>query len=210
MICTLCENVTSSWTEALCERCRHDLESVAVTRQIKIHGHGVCSLFEYEGVARELILRAKTRNQYVAVEILLSLGAGRCSEIFGRRDRLVDLVVPAPSSLWGRVRGRFDLAGLAAAVWFGPDKVLKRPLPGSVYRPKRAAQNFGGPQWGRVRGIGPYFNKNQPAFNEISTSSHIVVVDDVMTSGFTMKATMELLKSLGAQSLEGLVIASST
>ncbi len=53
------------------------------------------------------------------------------------------------------------------------------------------------------------FNKNKADFKRISSATHIVVVDDVMTTGLTMRSSMNLLKSLGAQTVEGLVVASS-
>ena len=119
------------------------------------------------------------------------------------------LIVPAPSSLWGRLKGRFDIALMAAECFFSRGQILHASLPGSFFRGKRAGHNENSDVDSFLPPTDVVFNKNRGILKRISTAAHIVVVDDVMTTGLTMRSSINLLKSLGAQTVEGLVVASS-
>ena len=66
------------------------------------------SLFCYEGLMRDLILRAKVHNQPGALAALVGL----CSTHVDAHRAMVGMhyVMPAPSSLWGRLHGKADIA----------------------------------------------------------------------------------------------------
>jgi predicted amidophosphoribosyltransferase len=169
----------------------------------------VTAVFDYVAAARELILRAKTRNDASALGLLLQACEVKVSLWMEERAGDGLLVVPAPSSLWGRMKGRFDIALMASEHWFRSDQIVRAMLPGTFFRKKRAGINQSLNSNASLAFYERFFIKKSNFINKISMSRHIVVVDDVMTTGFTMKATIELLKSLGAQTVEGLVIASS-
>ena len=89
---------------------------------------GAVSLYRYEGLVRRLVLRAKVQGDQRVLMLLgeLATGSQRARELVAWSDA----VVAAPSSLWGRMRGRLDLAahlaeGVAKALSPAP------PFPGS-------------------------------------------------------------------------------
>jgi predicted amidophosphoribosyltransferase len=210
MICTLCEDLTSSWSVSLCDACEDELRAACTGTCAEVAGSLIHGVYRYEGIVRDLLLRAKTKNHILSAEILIRRGHDVIDRWTRQHGHKNFLVVPAPSSFWGRFRGRFDLAALACCSWFEPRRVFMGLLPNAFYRPKRAADNSSQLRNVQTSKFNHYFNKIIETDLEITKYEHIVVVDDVMTSGFTMKSTFELLKGLGAQSVEGIVIASST
>jgi predicted amidophosphoribosyltransferase len=211
MICTLCETLAETLISPpwICTGCATALGGDSEPSYFRVGSHQVTALFGYGATARQLILRAKTKNDTAALGVLLKLCAPRVADWMSNRPTAGWLVVPAPSSLWGRLKGRFDIALMAAESFFSRDQILRSSLPGSFFRAKRAGHN----EITTIDALSPlsgrFFIKNKDIFNRISTATHIVVVDDVMTTGFTMRSSINLLKSLGAQTVEGLVVASS-
>jgi predicted amidophosphoribosyltransferase len=97
---------------------------------------------------------------------------------------------------------------------FGQSQVFQGHLPGLSWHAKRAGRNSGTtPFFNEKSSIYKYFNSFKPGLNfsaRLSSATQILVVDDVMTTGLTMRTIFNQLKELGAQSVEGLVIASSS
>jgi predicted amidophosphoribosyltransferase len=104
----------------ICGYCRDELDELRLPPRSRAPGSGVpgsTSLYRYEGLVRHLVLRAKVHGDRAALAFLVTL------VVFGRAKAVAaaaswaDAVIPAPSSLWGRLRGRLDLAyHMAAAV----------------------------------------------------------------------------------------------
>jgi predicted amidophosphoribosyltransferase len=211
MICTLCETLSETVTPPpwICPNCASGFGAEVPASYFRVGSDRVTALFDYGVAVRQLILRSKTRNDASALVALLKLSAPKVTDWLSSRQTSNWLVVPAPSSLWGRLKGRFDVARMVAECFFPRDQILQTSLPGSFFRGKRAGQNETLDSDGSEPAMAGIFNKNKADFKRISSATHIVVVDDVMTTGLTMRSSMNLLKSLGAQTVEGLVVASS-
>ena len=198
---------------AVCVDCEAEILDCAILRVEEFHNNKVFIVFEYENFVRELIVRAKIKNDIVAVGFIIKF-LGQCAhEKISEFDLPSTLVIPAPPSFWGRMRGRFDLAQLASLTLFPHADVYTGALPGTLFRPKRAGRNLKLPNKSMVK---PHafisFNRTKEMdrlLSRISRAKRVLLVDDVMTTGFTMKALIDQLKMLGAQSVDGLVLASS-
>jgi predicted amidophosphoribosyltransferase len=140
----------------------------------------VPAVFAYEGVGRQLLVALKYHNGRSALPWL-----GRA---------LSQLVVPASVDVatWApthasRRRGRgFDQAELLAR---SLARVLGLPCRSLLRRTDRA-----GPQTGRVRTD----RLTAPAFMAVACSSRVLVVDDVVTTGATLRAAAAALTAAGA------------
>ncbi len=85
-----------------------------------------------------MILRAKVKNDFIALRFLRDLVV--TDPVVEHLVTWCEAIMPAPSSLWGRVRGRFDIAGYIAAELgsFYGKRVANPPLKLSFRWQKRA------------------------------------------------------------------------
>lgn len=153
---------------------------------------GIRAAFAFEGVARELIVALKFRHRRSAAGVLAAQMV--------RRLRLehVDVVTWAPTSA-RRVRRRgYDQAeAIARAI----ARQLGVPCRRLLYR------SHGGPQTGKSRAdrlAGPAFRARQPR-----TGLAVLVVDDVVTTGATLRTAAEALRSAGVAHVELVAAASA-
>ncbi len=198
---------------AVCFECEAEVLACAILHTEKFGENNVFVIFEYENFVRELVVRAKIKNDVVALGFILKYLTQCAQETIAKFDDSSTLVVPAPPSFWGRMRGRFDLAQMAALTLFSHADVFTGVLPGTLLRPKRAGRNIENAHKGiaKLESL-MNFNKTKEMarlLERISRAKRVLVVDDVMTTGFTMKTLIDQLKMLGAQSVDGLVLASS-
>jgi predicted amidophosphoribosyltransferase len=156
-------------------------------------------LVEYEGAGRDLVLALKYRNRRQAVPLigyaLASLAIDSLSIVgYGQPS----LVTWAPTSNARRRRRGFDQARLLAqttAAHLGvPAVPLLRRRTGAAQTGSPADQRRRGPSFARsrrgVRGTGP-----------------LLIVDDVLTTGSTLRGAAETLQDSGFAPLVGLVLA---
>jgi predicted amidophosphoribosyltransferase len=169
-------------------------------------------LYQYEGLIRSLVIRAKVTNDAVAAGFVVRYIMTAWQR--DQKDEDLRLVIPAPPSFWGRIRGRIDLAELVAWSFGSLGHPVLSVIPGGPLRSKRAGRNT---LIDRKFLKTDFFNKNIFYFNEkrrsqalISRYKQILVVDDVLTTGLTMGSVFNQLEELGAQSVAGLVFASSS
>jgi predicted amidophosphoribosyltransferase len=142
-----------------------------------------CAPFTYDGVARELVARVKYRNARAATPWLAdAMAALLRTRGLGR----VDAVVWAPTTA-ARRRGRgFDHAQLLAEEVASR---LGRPVSGLLVRRDGVAQT-GRPSVQRRRG--------GPEFRAVASPPRILLVDDVTTTGATLRAAAGALRRAGA------------
>ena len=167
--------------DRLCHRCRFSLASVGPT----CSSSGVEAAFPFEGVARDLIIALKFRHRRACAGVLAAQMV--------RRLRLghVDVVTWAPTSA-RRVRRRgYDQAeAIARAV----ARQLGVPCRRLLYRAHNA------PQTGKSRVerlVGPSFRARRPR-----SGLAVLVVDDVVTTGATLRAAGEALRAAGVMRVE--------
>jgi predicted amidophosphoribosyltransferase len=145
---------------------------------------GLVTLLRYEGPARPLVARIKYRNQRQA---LAWLGAGLARRVAARAGP-VDLVTWAPTTARHRRARGFDHAEL-----------LAREVAGALGVPCRAVlrRAVGPAQTGRPaaerRAAGPRFVATAPV-----PGARVLVVDDVVTTGSTLRAAVEVVAAAGA------------
>ncbi len=213
MICAFCESMLPViiCPPAVCAACEEEVSRRALGKTEVVHLTDVYIIFEYQGLIRDLIGRSKIKNDPVALGFLLRFARQYAVEKLIEFDNPDTLICPAPASLWGRVRGRFDVAEMFARACFPRATFLTGRGIGGPFRGKRAGRNSM-PAPSRLKRIKSLLNsmnsiRSSAILDRISLAKRILVVDDVMTSGFTMRTQIDQLKGLGAQSIYGLVIA---
>jgi competence protein ComFC len=153
---------------------------------------GIRAAFAFEGVARELIVALKFRHRRSAARVIAAQMVGR----LGLQH--IDLVTWAPTSA-RRVRRRgYDQA---EAIAQSVARQLGVPCRRLLYRA------HGAPQTGKSRAdrlAGPAFRARRPRHDLC-----VLVVDDVVTTGATLRTAAETLRAAGVARVE-LVAAAST
>ena len=153
---------------------------------------GIRAAFRFEGVARDLIVALKFRQRRSAAGVLATQMV--------RRLRLadVDVVTWAPTSA-RRVRRRgYDQAEVIARA---VARQLGVPCRRLLYR------SHGAPQTGKSRSerlVGPAFRARRPRSGLV-----VLVIDDVVTTGATLRTAAEALQAAGVGRVELVAAASA-
>lgn len=141
------------------------------------------SLWPYDSQVRQLILHAKVQNrfallQFLGLKMLESL-------VFDPKQNVEQWIMPAPSSLWGRLRGRFDIA-----YW------LAKKLSDSLQKKIILADSS---LYWRLKKRAALSNKIRPENISYTTSqvyiplgSEVLLIDDVVTTGWTCFQTIRM------------------
>ena len=174
--------------ELLCHRCRFSLASVGAQHT----PDGIRAAFAFEGVARDLIVALKFRHRRGAAGVI----AAQMVRRLGLQH--VDLVTWAPTSA-RRVRRRgYDQA---EAIAQSIARQLGVPCRRLLYRA------HGAPQTGKSRADrldGPAFRARRPR-----RDLTVLVVDDVVTTGATLRTAAEALRAAGVARVELVAAASA-
>lgn len=138
------------------------------------------SLYAYNETLRPLVLKIKLEGNYRALQCLthLFLNSRRTHQI----TKNIDVIIPAPSSLWARARGRTDLAWLLASSLADKVKCPLHPPPLSLRW-----------QWKKRSKTG-FREKLEFAWHEHDPQKQTaLIVDDIVTTGHTFQRTSRLL-----------------
>ncbi|MCZ6807042.1 MAG: ComF family protein [Deltaproteobacteria bacterium] len=184
--CAACDRVTDLEKAVFCRACDASIEDY----------HGVGAVFEYGGPAADAIRRFKYEGRSDLGRTLGSRMADEAGVWAGR----VDAVIPVPLH-WRRRRSRgYDQAALLARP---VARALRVP---SLFRCLRRARNTPSqadlPRAERLRNVRGAF-QSRP----LAGSPHILLVDDVRTTGATLCAATDALRAAGAGEVHTLVLA---
>lgn len=189
--CTICDHpLPGQWQlEALCLACRHDPPAFTKAR----------APYLYDGAARQTVLALKAgREPYARPMAAAMLRAG------GELVTPGMLIVPVPLHRWRLFRRGFNQAGaLAAAIARETGAAL---LPDTLRRVKPTRPTRGMSRAQRRRNVQGAFHVPPAARTQLK-GAHVLLVDDVMTSGATASACARMLRRSGAASVTVLVYA---
>lgn len=188
--CPLCGQRTSL-PVGVCQIC---LESLAINWQRgQAHGYTYFSLFPYQGFARDLLHKMKFQGGYeiaCALGLLLGLALREEPEL-----AKVELLIPVPLHP-NRLQERgFNqatvLADKISSVW-------KRPISEKLVRVRQTAPQSGLPSTKRKRNLRGAFAV-LPGVN--FQDKYCLIVDDVITSGYTFSTAAHVIEQYGGKPL---------
>lgn len=164
----------------LCFPCRDELHDLQLHVQ-----DGIRSCFRYRGVVRRLVLRAKVQGDHRAVTLLSDLVIDHPLVVDWLQD--LDFLMPSPSSLWGRARGRLDLAALLVTAISKRHGLTVRTAPSELFWRfrKRALVH-------RVARE-PLLTDPSTCYPGTGDGPRIGLFDDVVTTGQTLAWTRAAL-----------------
>ena len=152
----------------------------------------------YEGIARRLILNLKYHNRRQVVSVLVELLAQRVMQRIPNIATICDVVTWAPTST-ARVRRRgHDQSELLARRLA---KVLDVPCRRLLIKTSTNVQT-GASREERLRG-------SVFSARKLGVNSHVVVVDDVVTTGTTLRCAADALRKVGVCQVTCVAVASA-
>ncbi len=152
----------------------------------------------YEGIARRLILKLKYHNRRQVVSVLVELLAQRVMQRIPNIATVCDVVTWAPTST-ARVRRRgHDQSELLARRLA---KVLDVPCRRLLIKTSTNVQT-GASREERLRG-------SVFSARKLGVNSHVMVVDDVVTTGTTLRCAADALRKAGVCQVTCVAVASA-
>ena len=177
----------------LCVKCRTQLFAMA-----QPECDAAVVAVAYEGIARRLILNLKYRNRRQVVVVLAELLAQRVLQSVPNIATVCDVVTWAPTST-ARVRRRgLDQAELLARRLA---RVLDVPCRQLLIKTSTNVQT-GASREERLRG-------SVFSARKLGVNSHVIVVDDVVTTGTTLRCAADALHKAGARQVTCVAVASA-
>ena len=158
------------------------------------------SVFIYDGIGRKLVLGLKHGDRTD-----LALPAARWMAQKIAKWPLLDTVfVPVPLHWVRLARRRYNQAALLTLAL---GKVLDRPVcVDALLRPKKTKPLQGHSREERFKALTDAITPNPKRMDQIK-GKHVVLVDDVMTSGATLAASAEAAKAAGATNVSIVTLA---
>ncbi|MEK7292710.1 MAG: phosphoribosyltransferase family protein [Actinomycetota bacterium] len=180
-------------TRSICGDCRNALLAGKVNN-VPGAPPGVVYAVAYEGCARQLILGLKYRNERGSARILADVLVHRLNS----DQRGADVVTWAPTSSHRRRQRGHDQAELIARA---VARQIRRPCRSLLVRESLTSQTGSGRQQ-RLRG--PQFRaRGWRGF------SHVLVIDDVVTTGATLRAAAQALRMAGVVQVSTVAVAAT-
>jgi predicted amidophosphoribosyltransferase len=181
----------------LCRLCQEEAEALGQPLIVDLKGRPCLTLSSYSGFYRRMILRAKVRGDHAALAWLETWSFSALDRFW--RPRAAASVIACPSSFWGRLRGRLDVAGNVAATVAERSGARLLPAPYQLFwRTSKRAHAQGVEQRAAIRSLWPAsiqdaFARRWAQRIAPQLGTPILLLDDVITSGRTLLETAEAL-----------------
>lgn len=164
------------------------------------------SAFQYDDTSRRLILDFKHSGRTAGLS-LFAVQLARAGRAFLPE---ADYLIPVPLHYRRRLHRRFNQSALLAS---SLEKHLKHSRdkspafdPDSLERYRMTETQAGKTAAGRHRNVRGAFRVRESALERVQ-GAHIVLIDDVMTTGATFEACAKCLLKAGAARVDGLALA---
>ena len=192
--CTGCGRVDTQW----CASCQAELDLIAIR-------HDVSDYSEFRGLSSTGIHNGRLADavrslKYDNVESLAEALGKRITQALRQLDWAFDVIVPVPLHLERLKFRRYNQAELIANV---VSTKLEIPcLPSAVIRWRDTASQVGLNQQERQRNVEGAFEAN----SEIVNGKAILLIDDVLTTGSTLRACASSMLANGASHVYGITV----
>jgi ComF family protein len=178
----------------LCDLCIAQLPLSEVPKQPASHLDNIKSATLYQGVAKDLIWSLKSNGAQESARIM----AQQMAKLVSSHSNA--LIVPVPTAT-GRVRQRgYDQAKLLARHL---SRLTTLPYANILARHGQAHQ-VGAHRHERLNQLQGALRVKKPAK---AASKHIILIDDVMTTGATLETAARILRLAGARRVDALTYA---
>ncbi len=199
---------------SVCESCREELREQQEPRSAPLDAWRLTTHWAYGGLVRQLILRVKVQGDHRALRFLRALAEEARKDAHGLAA--FDVVIPAPSSLYGRILGRIDLAGCVAADLARADVGFVAAAPFSLHARWRKRS--------RIKGRTAEDAGTRVALSRLGAllddrwlrtvaprlrGKRIGILDDVVTTGHTMLTTARKVAAMVDAEVELVGLASA-
>ena len=191
--CPVCGRIATK----LCLDCRETLETRRLDQSLGEYHGGVIAVFAYDSTIRQAILGFKYRNQRSSLRFLGDAVVRRVLVEQTRSLKKIDIVTWAPTTQSRVIERGYDHAELIAR--YIAKKLQVRCL-------KLLIRSSDQPQTGKSREsrlIGPIFWARK------LNAEHVLVFDDVVTTGATLNSASLALYQAGAGLVSCVAIAST-
>lgn len=205
-ICQKCLAELTPLSGAVCQHCSHPLSTASTKKRFcnhcctpPVHFESNKSLFPFTGKVRHLIHEAKYQVKPWLLKIFAPHLSKWASELAILKD--ADLLVPVPLSHESMRKRGFNQAKIIANLI---RKEAGLPIANHILRKSGKGHQMGLRKKDRL-------TKQKGAFNirnsNLIAGKHIVLVDDIFTSGSTVNECARLLKTKGAKLVHVLTLA---
>ena len=198
IICAQCINLFPNMPER-CYRCRrYSSSSLTCKKCRKVSTlRRVQAVTDYEGLAKALVWRLKFSGAQTVAVHMASLMQQHAAKILAN-DNFIFVPVPTTNKR-ARQRG-YDQAGLLALEL---RRLTGAPALNCLARSGKAHQ-IGANRAVRLKQLEGTFRVKRP---RAVAGAHIVLIDDVVTTGTTLEVAAKAMRQAGAKSIEAIVFA---
>jgi ComF family protein len=191
-----------AWDRSICTSCRERLEPAVTARELGDGVH-VWAGMRYEGVARSVMLALKAQQRVDAARALapaLAEAVHAALREAGATGSVDAVAVPGTRAAFRR-RGYDPVRLLMARAGITGRRVF------AAARPHRSQKQLGVDQ--RDRNLRGAFRVRRSLSMQAVAGHRILLIDDVVTSGATLREAARVLRESGAEVIGAAVVAST-